>query len=179
MAYGSGEVRSEGRTVQMYRVYIKATPEAIWRAITRPEWTVRYGYAPLVEYDLRPGGAFRAHANEGMKAVPGIPDVISDGEVLEAEPPHRLVQTWRMTMTPELAAEAYTRVTWDIRPVRGGVSRLTVTHDVTGAPLWANVAAGNDEENGSGGGWNEILSGLKTLLETGEQLPFQSGRPPA
>ncbi len=170
--------RHDNSTAQMYRVYIKATPEAIWQAITTPEWTVRYGYAPLVEYDLRPGGAFRAHANEGMKAVPGIPDIISDGEVIEVDPPHRLVQTWRMTMTPELAAEAFTRVTWEIQAVRGGVSRLTVTHDVTGAPLWGSVAAGNDEARGAGGGWHEILSGLKTLLETGEQLPFQSGPAP-
>jgi uncharacterized protein YndB with AHSA1/START domain len=169
--------RTTTKTVHVYRVYIKATPERIWEAITKPEWTVRYGYAGLVEYDLRPGGAFRVHANEGMKAFPEIPDVVSDGEVLECDPPRRLVQTWRMTMTPELAAEAFTRVTWEIDPVRGGVSRLTVTHDVTGAPMWGAVAAGEAESQGAGGGWNEILSGLKTLLETGEQLPFQSGQP--
>ncbi len=161
-------------TVQMYRVYIKATPEAIWDALTQPEWTVQYGYAPLVEYELRPGGTFRALANEGMKAL-GCPDVISDGEVVEADPPRRLVQTWRMTMTPELADEAFTRLTCDIVPVRNGVTRLTVTHDVTGAPLWAAVLRGESEPDGAGGGWSEILSGLKTLLETGEPLPFQSG----
>ena len=53
-------------TIQVYRVYIKATPQAIWDAITKPEWTEKYGYAGLVEYDLRPGGPFRIHANEGM-----------------------------------------------------------------------------------------------------------------
>ena len=88
-------------TIQTYRVYIRATPEAIWEAITKPEWTVKYGYAPLVEYDLRAGGAFRAHANEGMTAL-GCPDVISDGEVIQADPPRKLVQTYRMTMTPDL-----------------------------------------------------------------------------
>lgn len=162
------------QTTQVYRVYIKAPPETIWEAITKPEWTVRYGYAPLVEYDLRPGGPFRALANEGMKAL-GCPDVISDGEVVEADPPRKLVQTWRMTMTPELAAEAFTRLTYEIEPVRGGVSKLTVTHDLTGAPSWASVLRGEAEGAGAGGGWSEILSGLKTLLETGEQLPFQSG----
>jgi uncharacterized protein YndB with AHSA1/START domain len=162
------------QTVQVYRVYIQATPEAIWEAITEPEWTVQYGYAPLVEYDLRSGGAFRAYANEGMKAL-GCPDVISDGEVIEADRPRKLVQTWRMTMTPELAAEAFTQITYEIEPVRGGVTRLTVTHDVTGAPIWAAVLRGESESSGAGGGWNEILSGLKTLLETGRQLPFQSG----
>ena len=165
------------RTVQMHRIYIKASPEAIWDAITKPEWTVKYGYAGLVDFDLRPGGAFRIHANEGMKAFPGIPDVISDGHVVEAEQPRRLVYTWRMTMTPELAAEAYTTVTCDIEPVRGGVTRLTVSHDVTGAPLFAAVCAGKNEDQGAGGGWAEVLSGLKTLLETGQQLPFQSGQP--
>lgn len=161
-------------TTQVYRVYIKATPEAIWQAITEPAWTVKYGYAPLLEYELRPGGRFHAYANEGMKAL-GCPDVISDGEVIEADPPRRLVQTWRMTMTPELAAEAFTRLTYDIEPARGGVTKLTVTHDVTGAPIWAAVLRGESEASGAGGGWNEILSGLKTLLETGQQLPFQSG----
>jgi uncharacterized protein YndB with AHSA1/START domain len=164
----------ETKTVQMYRVYIKATPQAIWDALTKPEWTVKYGYAPLVEYDLRSGGTFRMHANEGMKAF-GAPDVISDGEVLEADPPRKLVQTWRMTMTPDMAAEGFTRLTIEIEPVRGGVTKLTVTHDVSGAPTWAAVLRGEAEDQGAGGGWAEVLSGLKTLLETGEQLPFQSG----
>ena len=70
------------KTILIYRVYINATPEAIWEAITQPEWTVQYGYAPLVEYQLRSGGTFRAYANEGMKAM-GCPDVISDGEVID------------------------------------------------------------------------------------------------
>jgi uncharacterized protein YndB with AHSA1/START domain len=161
-------------TVQIYRVYIRATPEAIWDALTQPEWTVQYGYAPLVEYELRAGGAFRAHANEGMLAF-GCPDIISDGEVIECDPPRKLVQTYRMTMTPEMAAEAFTRLTYDIEPVRNGVTKVTVTHDVTGAPMWAAVMRGEAEPGGAGGGWSEILSGLKTLLETGQQLPFQSG----
>jgi uncharacterized protein YndB with AHSA1/START domain len=165
---------TDTETVQIYRVYIRATPEAIWEAMTKPEWTVKYGYAPLLEYEMRAGGAFRAHANEGMLAL-GCPEIISDGEVIEADPPRRLVQTWRMTMTPELAAEAFTRVTIEIEPVRAGVTKLTVTHDAAGAPLWGALLRGEGEASGAGGGWSEILSGLKTLLETGEPLPFQSG----
>jgi uncharacterized protein YndB with AHSA1/START domain len=161
-------------TIQMYRVYIKAAPEAIWEAITTPEWTVRYGFAPVVEYELRAGGAFRSHANEGMLAL-GCPEIISDGEVLEVDPPRKLLQTYRMTMTPEMQAEGFTRLTYEIEPVRGGVCKLTVTHDMSVAPMWASVMRGDAESTGAGGGWSEILSGLKTLLETGEQLPFQSG----
>ena len=161
-------------TIQMYRAYIKAAPEIIWDALTKPDWTKRYGYAPLVEYELRPGGAFRAHANEGMKAF-GMPDVVIDGQVLEADAPHKLVQTWRMLMDPAMAAEGFTRLTYEIDPVRGGVSRLTVTHDLSHAPTVSAFVAGESESSGAGGGWNEIMSGLKTLLETGAQLPFQSG----
>ena len=87
---------------QIHRIYINATPEAIWDAITKPEWSERYGYAVPVEYDLKPGGKFHAYANAGMKKFPGIPDIVTDGEVLECDPPRRLVQTWRMRMTPEL-----------------------------------------------------------------------------
>jgi uncharacterized protein YndB with AHSA1/START domain len=161
--------------LQIYRAYIKATPEAIWNALTQPEWTVRYGYAPLVEYDLRVGGRYRAHPNEGMKQFPNIPDVITDGEILELSAPRKLVQTWRMLMDPALAAEGFTRLTIELQPVRGGVTKLTVTHDLTGAPKLAALVAGECECHGAGGGWHEIISGLKTLLETGRQLPFQSG----
>jgi uncharacterized protein YndB with AHSA1/START domain len=160
----------------MYRVYIKATPQAVWDAITNPEWTRQYGYAPLVEYDVRPGGKFRAYPNEGMKRFPGTPDMILDGEVLEANPPSKLVQTWRMLMDPSLAAEGFTRLTYEIEEARGGVTKLTVTHDVSDAPKLAALLAGERESEGAGGGWNEVLSGLKTLLETGAPLPFQSGR---
>jgi uncharacterized protein YndB with AHSA1/START domain len=161
--------------VQRYTSYIKATPQAVWDALTRAEWSVKYGYAPLVEYDLRAGGEFRAYPNEGMKRFPNVPDVILDGEVIEAAVPRKLVQTWRMLMEPALAAEGFTHLTTEIEAVRGGVSKLTITHDLTGAPKLAALVAGEHEAHGAGGGWSEVISGLKTLLETGAQLPFQSG----
>jgi uncharacterized protein YndB with AHSA1/START domain len=163
--------------VQTYRVYIKATPRAIWDALTQAEWSDRYGYCGLVDYDLRPGGRFCVRANEGMKAYPGVPDVIVDGEVLEVDAPRRLVQTWRMLMDPSLAAEGFTRLTCEIEEGRGGVTRLTMTHDLTGAPGLAALVGGEFEAQGAGGGWSEVLSGLKTLLETGAQLYPQSGTP--
>jgi uncharacterized protein YndB with AHSA1/START domain len=111
-----------------------------------------------------------------MKNFPGIPDVVIDGEVLECDPPRRLVQTWRMRMTPELEGEGFTRLTYEIESGRGGVSRLTVTHELADAPMIARVLAGEASGEGAGGGWSEVLSGIKTLLETGRSLPFQSGR---
>ncbi|MDQ2960235.1 MAG: SRPBCC family protein [Candidatus Dormibacteraeota bacterium] len=156
-------------TTQVYRVYIRATPEAIWDAITNPDWTDRYGYGGRAEYDLRPGGAYRGMSSESMRAL-GAPDVAVDGEVLEADPPRRLVQTWRMVMDDGLKAEGFTRLTYDIEPSAGGVTKLTVTHALDGAPNLAVLLSGDREASGAGGGWSWVLSGLKTLLETGEPL---------
>lgn len=152
-------------TTQVYRVFIKATPQAVWDAITQPEWAEKYGYCSRVEYELRPGGAYRGFATDAMKAH-GVPEVIIVGEVLESNPPHRLVQTWHPIWDPASAAEATTRLTWEIEPQQGGVTRLTVTHDVAGAPLTAKMVSG-DVPN-AGGGWSFVLSDLKTLLETGK-----------
>jgi uncharacterized protein YndB with AHSA1/START domain len=160
---------TEARTIQAYRVYIRATPEAIWTAITDPEWTSRYGYAGRVEYDLRPGGAYRALSSEPMRAA-GAPEVAVDGEVIEADPPRRLVQTWRMVMDPGLAAEGFTRLTHEIEPLADGVTKLTITHDLTDTPGYRALVAGELEDRGAGGGWPWVLSGLKTLLETGASL---------
>jgi len=151
-------------TTQVYRVYIKATPEAIWDAITKPEWTERYGYAARVEYDLRPGGAYRAYPGEEMAKVEGVPDVVVDGEVIEADPPRRLVQTWRALWN----GEGFTRLTYEITQRGDGIVCLTVTHDLTGAPQTAAMTGGAVQE--AGGGWAEVLSDLKTLLETGKSL---------
>jgi uncharacterized protein YndB with AHSA1/START domain len=156
-------------TVQVYRVYIKATAEAIWNAITKPEWTVRYGYGGLSDYDLRPGGAFVGRSNEGMCAQ-GAPEIAVDGEVVEVDPPRKLVQTFRMLMDPAMAAEGFTRLTYEIAERSGGVCTLTVIHDVTGAPGLAALMRGDYESMGAGGGWAWVLSGLKTLLETGKEL---------
>lgn len=165
-------------TTQVYRVYIKATPEAIWDAITNPAWTARYGYGGHAEYDLRPGGSYRGLASDDMRAHGAamgfeVPDVAADGEVIEADPPHRLVQTWRMLMDPALAAEGFTRLTYEIEASEGGVTKLTVTHDLEGAPKLAALVAGEMEDQGAGGGWSWILSGLKSLLETGTSLQSQ------
>jgi len=163
-------------TTQVYRVYIKATPEAIWDAITRPEWSERYGYGGRVEYDLRPGGSYRAFPSEAMKKARAemggspTPDVVIDGEVTEADPPRRLAQTWRMLMDADTEAEGFTRLTYEIAEGKGGVSKLTLTHELEGAPQLALLVSGGMEEMGAGGGWSWVLSDLKTLLETGASM---------
>ena len=136
---------------QVYDVFIKATPERIWEAITNPEFTEKYFYASRVELA---NGRRRAFGPEGQ--------LWGDEAILEEDAPRRLVHGWRALYDPELADEATSRVTWEIEPQEGGVSRLTVTHDqLEGAPRTAERVAG---------GWMYVLSGLKTLLETGEPL---------
>ena len=156
-------------TTQVYRVYIKASPQAIWDAITKPEWTERYGYGGRADYDLRPGGAYRILASEAMRAQ-GVGEVAVDGEVIESDPPRKLVQTWRLAMSPEVGDEGFTRLTYDMSDIGDGVTRLTVTHELEGAPTHAALVAGSLEDTGAGGGWSWVLSGLKTLLETGAPL---------
>jgi uncharacterized protein YndB with AHSA1/START domain len=156
-------------TTQVYRVYIKATPEAIWDAITKPEWTERYGYGVRANFDLRPGGSASSFTSQAMREM-GAPDVAVEGEVIESDPPRRLVQTWRLVMDPESSAEGATRLTYEIDPSADGVTRLTVTHDLEGKPKLALLVAGGKEEQGAGGGWSWVLSDLKSLLETGAGL---------
>jgi DNA-binding transcriptional ArsR family regulator len=170
----TASTETETTTTQVYRVYIKATPQAIWDAITKPEWTARYGYTGLADYDLRPGGAYRVRATEPFKAAGvaqgyEIPDVIADGEVLEADPPHRLVTTFRLLMDPATASEKFTRITHEISEGPNGVCALTLTHELEGAPNLAAIVAGTLwGEAGGGHAW--VLSDLKTLLETGSSF---------
>src|SRR5262249_2092281 len=137
---------------QIYQIYIRATPEQIWEAITKPEFTALYFHGSRVETNGTVGTPIRHHAPDGVY-------LWSDDVILESDPPRRLVQTWRALYDPELAAEPPSRVTWEIEPQPGGVTKLTVVHDELDlAPKTAAHV---------GGGWMFILSGLKTLLETG------------
>lgn len=165
-------------TVQIHRVYITAPAQRVWDAITSPEWSDRYGYGGVVAVDLRPGGRFVTEAGEGMRAG-GITGPVVDGEVIEADPPRRLVQTWRMLMDDGLKAEGFTRLTYELHE-EWGATRLTVRHDLTGAPMLAAMVAGQADDTSAGaggGGWPWILSDLKSLLETG--TAFTRAAPPA
>jgi uncharacterized protein YndB with AHSA1/START domain len=137
------------QTTQVYSVFIRATPEQVWDAITKAEFTQQYFYGARIE--VRDGRRFSA-----------VGDTEWDEEVLEADPSRKLVHGWLSAYDPELAAEDRSRVTWEIEPQDGGVTKLTVVHDqLEGAPKTAESVAG---------GWMYILSGLKTLLETGTPL---------
>jgi DNA-binding transcriptional ArsR family regulator/uncharacterized protein YndB with AHSA1/START domain len=167
----TNEATGTAVTTQVYSVFIKATPEAVWTAITDPEWALRYGYKAPQRYDLKPGGEYWVGPSAEMKEF-GAPDTIIVGEVLESDPPNRLVQTWHALFDQGIAAEAVTRLTWEIVPVQwgptpSGVTKLTVTHELDGAPATAAVVAGG---TAMGGGWLYIISDLKTLLETGAPL---------
>ncbi len=142
----------ETQTTQVYQVFIRATPEAIWEAITKPDFTARYFYGARIE--TTPERRV-SHGPDGS--------VWGDDKVEEYEPPRRLVHSWVSSYDPELADEEPSRVTWEIEPAEGGVSRLTVVHDrLEGAAKTA--------EHVSGAGWMMVLSGLKTLVETGQPL---------
>ena len=140
------------QATQVYQVFVKATPERIWEAITTPEWTARYFH-----------GARITVTPERYHSLGPNDEVWSDAAVLEFDPPRRLVHGWDSLYDPELAEEPTSRVTWEIEPQDGGYSVLTVTHDqLEQSPKTASSVSGT--------GWTMVISGLKTLLETGEPL---------
>jgi uncharacterized protein YndB with AHSA1/START domain len=138
-------------TAAVYEIFIKTTPERLWEAITDPELRARYSFGIGTESDWTTGSTYRS-------GVPGVID-IAEGENVEVDPPSRLVQTFTALWSDEVRAAGPSRVTWEIEPI-GDSCRLTVVHDQL--PKRANAELY--------GGWPMILSGLKTLLETGEPL---------
>ncbi len=143
----------EDRTMEkVFEIYIKTTPERLWEAITNPELRRKYNFGVGVESDWTNGSHYNG-------TVPGAPHPILEGENLEVEPPRRLVQSFTANWSDDVRAEGTSRVTWEIEPVADSC-RLTVIHDQL-------REGANDELYG---GWPMILSGLKTLLETGELL---------
>ncbi|HJP64953.1 MAG TPA: SRPBCC domain-containing protein [Actinomycetota bacterium] len=145
---------TEVQTTQVYRVFIKATPQAIWDAITKPEFTARYFHGARIDITAE---RYISRSPDG--------EVWGDESVEEFDPPRRLVHGWRSLYDPELAREEASRVTWEIEPREDdpGVCLLTVVHDrLEGAPKTA--------ANVSDTGWMFVLSSLKTFLETGQSL---------
>jgi uncharacterized protein YndB with AHSA1/START domain/DNA-binding transcriptional ArsR family regulator len=139
-------------TVAVFEIFIKTTPERLWQAITDPEMRAKYSFGVQTHSDWKAGSNYKA-------SVPGVVD-IAEGENLEVDPPRRLVQSFNALWSDEVKAEGTSRVTWEIEPVGEDSCRLVVVHD--------QLRPGANNE--LYGGWPQILSGLKTLLETGETL---------
>jgi uncharacterized protein YndB with AHSA1/START domain len=140
----------------VFEVFIKTTPERLWEAITDPVLRSRYSFGLAYRSDWTPGSGYRAQ----IPASPGSDAVdMASGTNVEVDPPRLLVQTFDALWSDDVRAQGTTRVTWEIEQV-GTSCRLTVVHD--------RLPDGADAE--LYGGWPMILSGLKTLLETGEQL---------
>jgi uncharacterized protein YndB with AHSA1/START domain len=141
----------EDQTMEkVFEIYIKTTPERLWQAITSTEMRRKYSFGAVFTSDWTPGSRYEAH---------GHGTLIGDGENLEVDPPRRLVQSFRALWDEDVKKEGPSRVTWSIEPI-GDSCRLTVTHD----------QLREDANQQLYGGWPMILSGLKTLLETGETL---------
>ena len=141
----------EATMEKVFEIYIKTTPERLWEAITDPELRRRYNFGVGISSDWAAGSQYKAAHPSGVD--------IAEGENVEVDPPHRLVQSFNALWSDDVKAEGTSRVTWEIEPV-GDSCRLTVTHDELRADAHPEIY----------GGWPQILSGLKTLLETGETL---------
>jgi len=135
----------------VFEIFIKATPEQLWEAITDPEQRAKYSFGVATNSDWREGSSYEA-------SVPGVVEIAA-GENLIVDPPRLLVQSFTALWSEEVKAIGATRVSWEIEPV-GSSCWLTVVHDQLPAGVNAEIY----------GGWPMILSGLKTLLETGELL---------
>ncbi|HEX3842419.1 MAG TPA: SRPBCC domain-containing protein [Acidimicrobiales bacterium] len=147
------KTRLESPMEKVFEIYIRTTPERLWEAITNPEIRSKYNFGAGVTSDWKPG----SHLEMGHPDGGG--QLLGEGEVLEVDPPRRLVHTLVALWGDDVKREGASRVTWEIEPI-GDSCRLTLTHD----QLRENA---NDQLFG---GWPMILSGLKTWLETGELL---------
>jgi uncharacterized protein YndB with AHSA1/START domain len=141
---------------KVYEIYIKTTPDRLWRAITDPAQRAKYSFGVGVHSDWKKGSTYEARVPKSTQ-WPAFD--IAEGVNVEVDPPRRLVQTFRALWSDDVKNEGFSRVTWEIEPV-GDSCRLILTHD--------QLREGANSE--VYGGWPQILSGLKTLLETGELL---------
>jgi uncharacterized protein YndB with AHSA1/START domain/DNA-binding transcriptional ArsR family regulator len=135
---------------KVFEIYIKTSAEHLWEAITDPEMRRKYNFGALVTSSWTPGSHYEGSGG-------GMP--IFEGENLEVDPPRRLVQSFQALWGEDVKHEGASRVTWEIEPV-GDSCRLTIIH--------SQLREGANPQ--LYGGWPMILSGLKTLLETGELL---------
>jgi uncharacterized protein YndB with AHSA1/START domain len=144
----------------VYVIYIRATAEKLWQALTEPEFTRKYWFDTTQESAWKPGASWRIVFADGR--------VGDSGEVVEIDPPRRLVLTWRHEIVPELTAEGYSRLTYELEQQGEAVLHtLTHTMDRSESKFIQSIAEG----------WPAILSSLKSLLETGSPLQVTCGSP--
>jgi uncharacterized protein YndB with AHSA1/START domain len=144
--------RLEQTMEKVFEIYIRTTPERLWEAIIDPEMRSRYTFGIRVDSDWTAGSSYAGNH-------PAAPAALFEGENLEVDPPKRLVQSYTAMWSDDVRREGTSRVTWEIEAVADSC-RLLVTHD----------QLPEDANDQIYGGWPQILSGLKTLLETGETL---------
>jgi uncharacterized protein YndB with AHSA1/START domain/DNA-binding transcriptional ArsR family regulator len=161
---GELKTRLEQTMEKVFEIYIRTTPERLWEAITDPEMRSKYTFGVRVDSEWTPGSRYQGNH-------PAAPAALLEGENLEVDPPKRLVQSYMAMWSEDVQRAGTSRVTWEIEPV-GDSCRLLVTHD----------QLPEDANEQIYGGWPQILSGLKTLLETGETLttpaPFGTRKRP-
>jgi uncharacterized protein YndB with AHSA1/START domain/DNA-binding transcriptional ArsR family regulator len=139
-------------------VFIRTTPEKLWQAITDPEFTKQYWYGAANRSDWKPGSRWTSEGPDG--------ELYLDGKVVESKPELKLVHSFHVVHETDAAKEEPTTVTWEIAPQDGGICRLTVTHEGFSSYDSPTYLYSN--------GWTWILSGLKTLLETGRPLKISA-----
>ena len=153
------------RSTFVYVTYVRTTPEKLWSALTDDvEFMKQYWFGTHCESEWTPGSSWKMVSPDGQ---------ISDaGEIVEAEPPRRLVIRWQHQKRPELKAEGESRCTMELEP-SGTAVKLSITHTIEREPSKLIEAVS--------GGWPKIISNLKSLLETGTAVlkdPYPTGQKP-
>lgn len=137
----------------VYVTYIRTTPEKLWQALFEPEFTRQYWAGTWQESDWKVGSTWKIMIPDGR--------VGDSGEIIEIDPPRKLVHTWRNEFVPEMREEGYSRITYELEP-NGTSVKLTLTHEMD-RPESKLIGAVSQ-------GWPAILASVKSLLETGESL---------
>ena len=138
------------RSTFVYVTYILTTPEKLWSALTDEEFMKQYWFGMHCESQWTAGSSWKMVSGDGR--------IFDDGEIIESEPPRRLVILWRHQITPELRAEGESRCTMELES-SGEAVKLSITHTIEREPSKFIAAVS--------GGWPKIIANLKSLLETG------------
>jgi uncharacterized protein YndB with AHSA1/START domain len=139
------------RSQFVYVTFIRTTPEKLWEALTDPKFIRQYWFGSTIESSWKKDASWR------LKKADGQTDTV--GEILEIDPPRRMVIRWQNERVPELMAEGPSRCTIEVEP-KGNAVKLTITHEIERpeSKLMKSVS----------GGWPLVISNLKSLLETGQ-----------